>query len=271
MRNVADRNRASWDAYSDKYTARAHAAPELQKLARDPASAFHKTTWAMIREALPDFRAKRVLVPSSGDNKAAFAFAMLGAEVTSADISQRQLENAEKAAATLGIGGMRFVRADTMTLEGIEDGAYDFVYTSNGVHVWIDDLGGMYRNIARVMKPGGKYALFEIHPFNRPFDDDARIVKPYEATGPFERDGEVTFAWRLMDILGATLGAGLRLLRFEEMAAEKSYTDPAWVPCEKQVRDGYTEYDHAEVDALYDWRTNPMAALPQLFSAVWEK
>lgn len=271
MRSVADKNRASWDAFSDRYTARLHAAQELEKLARDPASAFHKTTWAMIREAFPDFHEKRVLVPSSGDNKAAFAFAMLGAKVTSADISQRQLENAEKAAAKLGIGGMRFVRADTMILEGIEDGAYDFVYTSNGVHVWIDDLGGMYRNIARVMKPGGKYALFEIHPYNRPFDDGARIIKPYDATGPFEKGGEVTFAWRLMDILGATLGAGLRLLRFEELCAEKSYTDPAWVPCEKQVRDGYTEYDHAEVDALYDWRTNPMAALPQFFSAVWEK
>lgn len=269
--SVADKNRASWDAFSDKYAALVHAGPVLEKLARDPASAFHKTTWNMIRSAVPDFRERRVLVPSSGDNKAAFAFAMLGAEVTSADISARQLENAQKAAAKLGIDGIRFVRADTMKLEGIEDGAYDFVYTSNGVHVWIDDLTGMYQNIARVLKPGGKYALFEIHPFNRPFNDDARIVKPYDATGPFEKDGEVTFAWRLTDILGAILRAGLTLRRFEEMSAEKSYTDPAWVPCEKQVEDGCMEYDHSKVDELYDWRTNPMAALPQLFSALAEK
>jgi SAM-dependent methyltransferase len=271
MGSIADKNRASWDAYADKYAARLYASPELERLARDPASAFHRATWALIREAVPDLSGKRVLVPSSGDNMAVFAFALMGAHVTSADISQRQLENAEKAAWALGLRGIRFVRADTMKLEGIESGAYDLAYTSNGVHVWIDDLDGMYQNIARALKPGGKYALHEIHPFNRPFDDGARIIKPYDATGPFEKGSDVTFHWRLMDILGALLRAGLNLRRFEEMFAEKSYTDPAWVPCEKQVRDGYREYDHAEVDALYDWRRNPMAALPQWFSLLAEK
>ena len=271
MESVAGRNRASWDAYADEYAARSHTEPVLERLARDPASAFHRTTLALIREAVPDFTGKRVLVPSSGDNKAAFAFALMGAEVTSADISQRQLENAKKAAERIGLHDIRFVRTDTMTLEGIGDETFDLVYTSNGVHVWIDDLDGMYRNIVRVLKPGGKYALFELHPFNRPLDDDARIVKPYDAIGPMESGGEVNFHWRLMDILSAMLRAGLVLWRFEEMAAEKSYEDPFWVPFSEQVKEGYREYDRAEVDALYDWRTNPMAALPQWFFRACEE
>jgi glutamyl-tRNA reductase len=44
------------------------------------------------------FDGLHVLVPSSGDNGAVFAFHMLGASVTSADISERQLENAKKLA-----------------------------------------------------------------------------------------------------------------------------------------------------------------------------
>lgn len=88
----------------------------------------------MLRSAFDSFKGLRVLVPSSGDNGAVFAFHMLGASVTSADISGRQLENAKKLADGEG-WNIEFVRADSMTLDGIPDGKFDLVYTSNGVHV----------------------------------------------------------------------------------------------------------------------------------------
>ena len=68
-------------------------------------------------EISPHLEGKEICVPSSGDNHAAFAFALMGAHVTSCDISEKQLENARKAAETLGFHSIEFVRADTMTLD----------------------------------------------------------------------------------------------------------------------------------------------------------
>lgn len=209
-------------------------------------------------------------MPSSGNNHAVFVFALLGAQVTSCDLSEKQLKNAALAAEKLGIrDSIEFVCSDTMKLEGVQDSAYDLVYTSNGVHVWISDLEGMYRNIHRIMKPGALYLLYEIHPFQRPFDDSLKVVKPYDWTGPFEGESEITFAWRIQDILNALLDSGLRLEHFEELLAEKDYEDPFWIPVEAQVK-GVTA-TREEVDRMYDWRHNPAAALPNYMCMVGRK
>jgi len=147
-----------------------------------------------------------------------------------------------------------------MKLSGVADDMYDFVYTSNGVHVWIDDLPDMYRNIHRIMKSNGVYIMYEIHPFQRPFDDDAKIIKPYDMTGPFENDIEITFGWRVMDIINAILDSGLALKHIEEMFAEKDYNWPFFISLEDKLKGVATTRE--EVDSMYDWRNNPMAALP---------
>ena len=64
--------------------------------------AFPVVVWEMIRKNFPDLRGKRVLVPSSGDNIAVFGFHLLGAKVTSCDISERQLYNAKQVADKYG-------------------------------------------------------------------------------------------------------------------------------------------------------------------------
>lgn len=72
---------------------------------------------------------KKVLLPSSGDNHAAFAFALLGADVTSADISEKQLEHAKVIADKLKLK-INYVCDDTMQLSNIPDNSFDLVYTS---------------------------------------------------------------------------------------------------------------------------------------------
>ncbi len=271
---VSAKNRASWNALSAGYSAREHADPVIRAIADHPARAFHHAAWELLRSVFPSFEGLRVCIPSSGDNHAAFALAQLGAQVTSCDISENQLANAERVARQYG-WDIAFRQADTMALEGVPSEAYDFVYTSNGVHVWINDLAAMYRNIARVLKPGGRYVLFEIHPFQRPFDgrlwEQPTVKKPYDCTGPFESEQDVTFGWRLQDILNALLDAGLSMRRLEELFAEKNYEDPDWIPCEQKLREPDRVYDRAEVDRMYDWRCNPMAALPLWFSVLAEK
>ena len=265
---MTEMNRDSWNRGAAAYSAKFHTDEILRGIAQNPAGAFHAVAWEMIRNMLPDLRGKRICVPSSGDNHAVFAFAQLGARMTSCDISENQLANAQRAAKKFG-WDIEFIRADTMGLEGVADGAYDFVYTSNGVHVWIGDLASMYRSIHRVLVPGGFYMLYEIHPFQRPFDDGARVVKPYDATGPFRDDSETNFHWRLMDIVNAMLDSGLAIRRVEEMYAEKNYGDPFWISLEDALR-GVTA-TREEVDRMHDWRTNPMAALPNWLCVAAQK
>jgi len=144
-----------------------------------------------------------------------------------------------------------------MTLEGLGDNAYDLIHTSNGAHVWISDLGMMYRSFHRVLRPGGAYVYFETHPFGRPFDRsgrEVRIVKPYTSTGPF--DDPPTYGWRIEDFLRPLIGAGFDIADFREL---QSYTDElmafGW---------HYKTYAARESDnyAEYDWKLNPWAALP---------
>lgn len=265
MSNATEKNRESWNKGSERYFHFNNSQDYIRTLIADPSRAFLGVTWRLLRERFPDFMGKRVCVPSSGDNHAVFAFAMLGARVTSCDISENQLANAEKISEKYDWGkSIEYIRADTMRLDGVDDDAYDLVYTSNGVHVWIEDLPAMYNNIYRVLKRGGSFIMYEIHPFLRPFNDDLSVRKPYDMVGPFEDNEEVTFAWRVMDILNALMDAGLRLTHMEEAFAEKNYDWPFWMSYE-EIASGKTA-TREEVDRMHDWRVNPMAALPNWIS-----
>jgi SAM-dependent methyltransferase len=248
-----------WDSRSDEYYGGLRS--QLEKLHKDPTWAFPPRIWKMIRKAFPDLHGKRVLIPSSGDNFAVFGFHLLGAAVTSCDISERQLQNAQNVADEYK-WNIEFIRQDSMMFDGIRDNEYDLVYTSNGVHVWILDLHKMYCNFYRVLKQDGKYIMFETHPFIRPFDDSGKEViidKDYDDTGPFVstvKTGEITeFAWRIMDIFNAVHRAGFNVTCIEEFHPAPDEYDTWFSRAPEDTDDDYAK--------KHDWKHNPWAALPQ--------
>lgn len=232
---------------------------KIGKLVNEPASAFHPDVFAAIQRHIGSVEGKKILLPSSGDNHAAFAFALMGAEVTSADISERQLKNAERIAETLKMK-IQFVCDDTMTLAKIKEGEYDAVFTSNGTLSWINDLSGMYENIGRVLRRGGYYFMYDLHPFNRPFSGKAwlppEIVKSYHDVFP-------DLHWRVQDIINAGINAGLEI---KEMAELPAVNATFWFSYEELIRE-------KEEDLLFlnDWKKNPMAALPAWLLLVSKK
>lgn len=237
----------------------------IQNIINNPVSVFHNTTWKIIKKAFPTLKNKKICVPSSGDNRAVFAFAVLGAKVTSCDICEKQLKYAQEIANKNDLD-INFIVQDTMKISDIKSNEYDFVYTSEGVHVWINDLNSMYCNIARVLKVGGVYINYEIHPFTRPFayedgrpkDKNIIIQKPYNMTGPF--DEGVTYHWRMQDIFNAVSSAGLTVKHLEEMQDEK---DKGHFWFYEKERANMTQN---EIDEYFDWHKNPLSALPQWFT-----
>ena len=229
----------------------------VKDIINNPYIAFdHPVTLELIRKTFPDLNGVKICVPSSGDNAAVIAFTLLGAKVTSCDISERQLYNAEATAKKYG-WDIEFILDNTMTLEKIKSDEYDFVFTSNGVHVWIDDLTSMYANIHRILKKSGAYIMYEIHPIGRPFEDcfgQLKLTKPYDDIGPLY-DG-VNFHWRTQDIVNAIADSGLCIKRMEEMFNDRE-RGSFW------RIDGKTP---EEIAQYHDWRVNPQAALPQWLS-----
>lgn len=270
MTDIVEKNRLDWEKYSEKYQAFNLSDTILARLKKSPESAFDPAVLAMIGKYMPELRGKRVCVPSSGDNNAVLAFALLGARVTSCDISENQLAAAKTAAEKLGLGErVTFQQEDTMKLSGVPDSEYDFVYTSNGVHVWLNDLPSMYRNVSRVLKPGGVYIMYELHPFQRPFGEGMKVVKPYDMTGPFEDETTVNFAWRIQDIVNPMLDAGISLLHMEEIMPEPDYERPFFVDNDEMVNG--RQVSREEVDEMYDWKKNPTAAIPEMIAFAGRK
>lgn len=258
-----EKTKQYWDDCSDEYYKSWYRGSDLDTIQNDLSHASPAETFEMIRRVFRDLRGKRVLVASSGDNGAVFGFHLLGAEVTSTDLSGRQLENAAKLAAARE-WKIELSRADSMTLEGIADGEYDLVYTFNGVHVWINDLATMYKSFYHVLREGGYYIYFETHPFIRPFVDsgsEIKVIKPYEDRGPF--GNPPNYAWRIQDFIRALLANGFELCGLVEFHPQPEDFDAWWYKSrEKQRKDNY---------AKFDWRNNPWAALPQYIGACARK
>ena len=264
---MSDSIKNAWNEWSDGWFQKQMTDKHIQYIRDNPMWSFPKPIQHLLEVSFSNFNGKRVLVPSSGDNGAAFAFHLLGANVTSADISEKQLANAKLNADKHG-WDIEFVCADSMVLNGIEEDKYDLVYTSNGAHVWINDLSAMYRSFNRVLKQNGRYIMFETHPITRPFDDDysakIKIVRQYGDICRPARDGHPeTYLWRIKDFVNALLRQGLFIETMEEFNSSAGDCLSMW---------WYDSLEDAQADGLkqFDWQHNPWAALPQWigFSAI---
>lgn len=231
----------------------------ISNLSKKPISAFHSSVYSMINKYIPNLYNKKVLLPSSGDNHAAFAFALLGAKVTSADISEKQLEYAEVIADRLKLK-IEFVCDDTTTLSNIPDNSFDLVYTSNGTHTWIADLITMYKNIHRVLKSDGFSIMYDIHPFNRPFAcklwNEPEIIKSYTEIMPHCH-------WRVQDLVNSMICANLSIRQIEELYAENA---SFWFSYEELINQSAETFEK-----INNMKYNPMAALPAWISIASQK
>jgi ubiquinone/menaquinone biosynthesis C-methylase UbiE len=253
MNDFHEANRKYWDK----------SAPEWHKLGEDlwrdcvldPSLAFEGAAYAMIRQFSGSLQGKKVCIIGSGDNLAAFALSKLGAVVTSTDISEPRLLLAEERAKALNLK-IEFLRCDAAALTPLKSNSFDLVCSTNGFFVWISDLAVVFREVCRVLKPGGHYVFYDVHPFQRPWKEQTEIAvrKPYNKTGPFQ-SGEsgqsvYNYHWTVADILNSLVESGLALKRISEDAAK--YSD-FWTG--KSLR-------RNDDPALLDWQNNPRAALP---------
>lgn len=250
-----DLNRQHWDATAPEHRRRVEQDGGWRKCLQEPQIAFEGQALETILEVTGELEGKSVCVVGSGDNYAAFALARLGAEVTSVDISEQQLQAATRRASELGLQ-IRFIRADAADLGSIADSSFDLMVSTNGFLVWLSDLSIVFLEIARTLKAGGHYVFYDVHPFQRPWKDQVQpieMVKSYWDICPHSSSsGDTThrFHWTLADILNALTESGLNMRRVVESAAVNSrfWEGPSYGP--------------GKDESLQDWKQNPRAGLP---------
>ncbi len=161
----------------------------------------------------------------------AITMARAGAEVTGVDFSATALGRLRDLADRCGVE-IATVEADSRALPRDLDGRFDLVYATIGVLCWIDDLDAWMSGVARVLRPGGRLVLVELHPLATMIDSKDPLVVdfPYtfdgghvfSGTGSYaNRDADVAwtttqFGHGLAEVVMAALGAGLSLDYLEE-------------------------------------------------------
>jgi len=177
------------------------------------------------------------------------SLAMLGAEVTGVDISDRAISSARALFEKTGLPAT-FERADLY--DWLRDTAragrrFDAAFSSYGAVCWLSDLEAWAGGVAALLAPGGRFVLVDFHPAAEMFDAKWNLSEDYpsggvprlveEGVGDYvaEAGGGLTpagfdegvrgfgnpeschlFRWGLGEIVTAIAGAGLRVEVLEE-------------------------------------------------------
>jgi SAM-dependent methyltransferase len=187
-----------------------------------------------LREAdahlLGEVAGRRILEIGCGSAPCARWLRTAGAEVVALDLSAGMLARAAELNRATGVG-VPLVQADAGALP-FADGSMDLACSAFGGLPFVADVGAVLREVARVLRPGGRFVASVNHPMRWPFPDspdpeDLRIVSsyfdrtPYVETDDAGRTVYVEHHRTVGDWVRAVVGAGLVL---------EDLLEPEWTP-----------------------------------------
>jgi ubiquinone/menaquinone biosynthesis C-methylase UbiE len=166
-------NRGWWDAEADDYQAE-----HGDFLGSDaPAGDF---VWCPegLREAdahllgpVEELAGRRVLEVGAGAAQCSRWLASIGARPVALDLSAGQLRHAREQAAAVGSTAPPLVQADATVLP-FGDAAVDLACSAFGAVPFVADSAALHREVARVLRPGGRWVFSVNHPMRWCFRDD---------------------------------------------------------------------------------------------------
>jgi malonyl-CoA O-methyltransferase len=168
------------------------------------------------RETLANLNFKSILETGCGTGKNTSFLSQIGAKVHALDFSPGMIEKArEKVKAE----NVRFSIADLTQKWPCEDAAYDLI-VCNLVLEHIEDLSFIFSEAYRVLEPGGKFLVNELHPFRQYEGKKARF-----ATG--DRVSEIpAFVHHISDFVNAASEKGLTFVKLNEWWHEEDQNKP---------------------------------------------
>jgi SAM-dependent methyltransferase len=170
---------------------------------------------------LGDVRDRTVLEVGCGAAMCSRWLAQRGARTVAFDLSAGMLRHARAGAAHTGID-VPLVQADAQHLP-FASGAFDVAFTAFGAVAFVADSGRVMREVARVLRPGGRWVFATTHPIRWAFPDDPgpgglTATMPYFDRTPYVElaaDGTPTYVEHhrtLGDRVREIAAAGFRLV-----------------------------------------------------------
>lgn len=134
-----------------------------------------------------DLRGQTVLCLASGGGKHGPLYAAAGATVTVVDLSPAQLELDRQVAAERKLS-LRTIEASMDRLPMLRDAEFDLVFQPVST-CYVPQLQPVYREVARVTRPGGLFISQHKQPASlqadvRPSSRGYELMEPYYRTGP---------------------------------------------------------------------------------------
>lgn len=114
---------------------------------------------------------RRVLEVGCGAAQCSRWLAKQGADVVGFDLSARQLAHARRIDDEFGGAVLRLVQADATVLP-FADAAFDLACSAFGAVPFVADSAAVMREVARVLRPGGRWVFAVPHPFRWCLPDD---------------------------------------------------------------------------------------------------
>lgn len=203
--------------------------------------------WAF-PEILRHAAGKDVLCLANGGGQQSVAFSMLGCRVSVLDISELQLERDRMAAEHYGYDVVT-VQGDMRDLSAFQDASFDLVYQNVSI-VFVPDVRPVYREVARVLRPGGYYEVWHCNPATSAVElvnptagwdgvgyrisesSRSRVVRRDSKGHETFADGEPTgeYVHQLSDIFNRLVESGLSIQGVSEESDESAHFDEPLEP-----------------------------------------
>lgn len=216
--------KAWWEGYSEAYQDRTQIPVDIHY---GPSSPNEDEL-----NLLGDLDGRDVLEIGCGGAQCSVAFALRGARVTALDLSAEQLKFARSLAARHQVE-IEFVEHDMGDLAPIASDSRDIVFSAFALQ-FVADRTATFREVRRVLRPGGIFVFSLDHPLFRKVDRERlTLVESYNETGPYLDDrgeyGQVTiYRDNIAGLHQALVDAGLRVERIFEPDSRLRYSYDPW-------------------------------------------
>jgi SAM-dependent methyltransferase len=218
-------NRSWWDADADDYQAEHGGYLGTADFVWCPENLRERDA-----HLLGDVAGRQILEVGCGAAMCSRWLLTQGARPVAFDVSAGMLRHARSGAAETGLE-VPLVQADAEHIP-FQDATFDLAFTAFGAIQFVADSGRLMREVARVLRPGGRWIFATTHPIRWSFPDDPgpaglTATMPYWDRTPyveFAADGAPTYVEHhrtLGDRVREITAAGFRLVDLIE---------PQWPP-----------------------------------------